>query len=419
MQAIEKRCSQQSQEDGLFGSTSVLGRPAAEPEHLDEDSEAEQHELLATVGSISTVDAAGDMEGAGILQDAAVNGSFSKKFIDMAIAYRASMPNFMPYRPEYVVQDPPFECGVNYQKLRKSFDYTVLDTSWTVWSIAFGWMCAEFGTWATTGESFFGTLTGGVVESIREVQGLSIRWHMATGAIFWGLCFIQIFLKWLRKGELAWIHRRCGQAALIFWFLVVGPTAAYLSLYCSPGPHGKQLAMAGFSFISLDTTLYASYFLWRGWLVALRRKRGADSLTLHGKAMRIGVVISMSILWQRPVQLAVICVRKLLLLMVPYLPHAVASTVFGIATHVLDHHVILSVTTVFPYAFASMFMLDGPRSIWVIKMMDLNNADCEELFGSLQPCLLENALWRCHVPFFIGLRWYVTSGWTVDPLPQA
>jgi len=235
---------------------------------------------------------------------------------------------------------------------------------------------------------------------------------MVTGAIFWGLCFVQTFLQVLRKGELAWIHRRCGQGVLILWFVSVGPTAAYLSLYCSPGP--SQVAMAGFSIISLETTLYASYFLWRGWLVALRKKRGADSLALHGKAMRVGIILSMSILWQRPVQFAVICVRKVLLVMLPYVSDAVAD----VTANVLDHHVILSLTTCFPYAFLFTCMLDGPRSIFVVKVMGLNNLEYEELFGSPYPCLPELLFWLCRVPFLVGLRWYVTSGWTADPLAQ-
>merc|ERR1712032_1156080 len=136
------------------------------------------------------------------------------------------MPNCLPYRPEYVVKDPPIKI-FRWQQLNQVEGLKLLDNSRVVWCLALGWMCAEFGTLASTGESFFGVLTGGVVESVRQVHGLSMRWHMVTGAIFWGLCFIQTFLPRLRKGELAWIHRRCGQAAVILWFVMVGPTAAY------------------------------------------------------------------------------------------------------------------------------------------------------------------------------------------------
>lgn len=171
--------------------------------------------------------------------------------------------------------------------------------------------------------------------------------------------------------------------------------------------------------VSLDTTVFASYYLWRGWLVAYRRKRGADSLALHGKAIRAGLLCTMTIINQRAAQFVVIAMRKIFLTLLIALPatwpfvHSIGNAISAI---ILDHNVILSLTTVFPYGWFFLALVDGPRSVGACKVLALAEDDFEDLFGSRSPSTVECLFWRCRVPVYLVLRAVVTSGWTADPL---
>merc|ERR1712080_789193 len=103
------------------------------------------------------------------------------------------------------------------------------------------------------------------------------------------------------------------------------------------------------SVVSLDTTVFAYYFFWRAWLVARRRANGSLIIDLHRKAMSAGTFMTFTILFQRPFQSIVIAFRKVLLLAAPAVPASwgwVQWVMEGVAVTLLDHNVVLSLTTV-------------------------------------------------------------------------
>jgi len=342
-------------------------------------------------------------------------GGQLRNLVSSIVELREGNPFLFPAKLEYVLQDPPdfpFRCG-SAVELADSLSLIMSELGF--WKVVAAFVLLQLATLAVTGDSFFGKLTGGVVESIGELQGLSIKWHMCTGSAMWALAFVQIFFSRFRKGEIAWIHRWCGRVMLFLWFLICGPTAAYLSLYCSPGPNNLQVIMSMFAVVSLDTTVFATYYFWRGWLVAVRRKRGLDSMALHGRAMRLGLTFTMLILWQRPVQFLVIVLRKMLLaatlLVYPSWAQDLESG--------LSHHAILSLTTALPFGTFFIVFLDGPRSLWATKTVLMEKGDAEEFFGSAHPSVAEILFWRTRFLIYILMRGYVTSGWTADPLLAA
>ena len=107
-------------------------------------------------------------------------------------------------------------------------------------AVAAIFIAAEINTFFSTGETLLGRMTGGVVESLREGQAAAIRWHIATATPMWTLGFCQIFLKRLRHGQWAWVHRASGRIMLLLWFFGAGPTAAYLGLFCASKPAKVQ-----------------------------------------------------------------------------------------------------------------------------------------------------------------------------------
>jgi len=286
-----------------------------------------------------------------------------------------------------------------------------------LWLPALLFAFAQFVCVAITGDGLFGNLTGGVVESLRLVRtGGPMRWHLFGGGIMWALGVMQFVLKAFRHGRWAWIHRSIGKLFLCVWAFVVGPSAAYLSLFCGVGPANAQLTMMGFSVVSLDTTMFANYFFWRAWLVARRRSAGSSSLALHGKAMGVGVFFTMTIIFQRPLQFLGILVRQTMLNVAWNLPpwcSWIRWIADALASSVLDHHVILSLTTLI-YAFPP-FLVDGPRSSAVVWALGLQKGECAELFGSDVPSRCELLFWRLRVPFYVFLRAIVTRCWTADP----
>jgi len=296
-----------------------------------------------------------------------------------------------------------------------------------LWVYAVGIALLQVLCIATTGDGFFGHLTGGVVESFHLPTGTKMTWHALSGTVMWTLAMVQICFRRLRIGPLAWVHRSSGKLMLILWFLVCGPTAAYLSLFVGVGKANAQLIMTAFTVAGLETTLFASYYFWRGLVVARHRINGAASLTLHGKSMRTGTIFTMVILYQRPLQFIVITIREVCLIAVAALPSPwgflPASWVylrqlgFSVATVAFDHNVILSVTTIFPSAMLCLFV-DGPGGQscrWLNGLlMDLSEVEEQELFGG-KPSLHETLAWRLRVPFYLILRGVVTRGFSEDP----
>ncbi|CAJ1452018.1 unnamed protein product, partial [Effrenium voratum] len=147
-------------------------------------------------------------------------------------------------------------------------------------------VAAQLAAFAWTGgeESFFGMVTGGVVESLSLDTGAIMRWHMFSASAMWALGAVQFLARRWRQGAWAPLHRGLGRLFLGLWFAVAGPSAFYLSLYSGTGPSNAQVAMTAFSVVSMETTVLAFYYFWKGWRVAVRRRLGAETWRLHKKA---------------------------------------------------------------------------------------------------------------------------------------
>lgn len=285
------------------------------------------------------------------------------------------------------------------------------------WLLPLLFVSLQLGCFAVRGDSLFGTLTDGIVESLKlAVTGRAMTWHMCGASGMWALGAAQFLLKPLRHGRLACVHRFLGRAYLALWCSVVGPTAMYLSLYVGTGPIDAQLAMTAFSVVSLDTALFAYYFFWRGWCIARNRVNGAKSFDLHRKAMSSGIVFTMTILFQRPFQSLVIGLRGLLLHIASILPASWAWAQWasqGVALTLLDHNIGLAWTTCM--FGISISLIDGPRS-WIVRLaLGLDEDGACELYGSSEPRWVEVMFWRLRVPLYLALRAIVTRAWTIDP----
>jgi len=323
---------------------------------------------------------------------------------------------YEPVAVEDLDAQAPMEKDVQEGWLEEAIGWARKPWFW-VWVFAF--LAVQSTAVLLTGDSFFGLLTGGVVESMRLDTAVPMWRHMLGGTALWSLGFFQCTGKRFRRDEKAWIHRMSGRLYLFIWSFICGPTAAYLSLFCGTGPHNAQISMTVFAMVSLDTTLLAYYYMWRAFVVVKRRARGKDSVALHGQAMQAGMGLTMSILVQRPLQFLVIVLRKLLLLFAWSLPVFFSWTkggIEGFALYVLDHHVGLSVTTA-AFGFYMLMIVDGPRSKMLCQAFPLDAAQAEELLGSSKPHFLELLFWRCRVPVYLILRALVTNAWTSDPNP--
>merc|ERR1712050_827325 len=112
-----------------------------------------------------------------------------------------------------------------------------------------------------------------------------------------------------------------------------------------------------------------------------------------------------------------IVVRNVLLYAASLLPASQAHIQWGVEAVVLtllDHNVCLSVSTAIMGWF-HVLLLDGPRS-WIVKsMLNLDEGEVEEVFGSKTPSFFEVCFWRLRIPVYLIIRAYVTECWTVDP----
>lgn len=281
------------------------------------------------------------------------------------------------------------------------------------WPIVGVFLCVQFGCWKLTGDSFFGYMTNGVVESFKLDTVSWSKVHMVSGATMWILAGFQFVGKPFRQGQLAWIHRTAGRLLISLWFFIVGPTAIYLSVRVGIGQGRNQFIMTLFTWVSLDTAFYAYYLYWRGMWIARYKVNGAASIQLHKKCMELGTAMTMTILAQRPLQFGVICFRGVLLVLAQPLP----SFVSWLIASVLDHNVILSLTTCF-FGCALLGCIDGPRSGFAQKHL-FSLEEAWELFGTAKPGTLELWCWRLRPLITLVLRGIVTQGWTVDPVSAA
>jgi len=287
-----------------------------------------------------------------------------------------------------------------------------------IWALAIVFVSATFICVILAGDTFFGLLTGGVVESLRLGTAVPMSRHMIGGSLMWGLGAFQFLGKGFRRGYLAWLHRLSGRVFLFLWCVVVGPTAAYLSTLTGVGPANAQIHGAIFCMVSLETTIMAYYFFLRAFLIARRRERGEASLVLHGQAMTLGILLTMTILAQRPIQFVLIGLRMLLLLIGSALPNSwssMKSITEGVAIHILDHHRCLSQTTWL--GGMGVLFFDGPRAKVVRLVWPLDASSARDLFGSEKACMAELLFWRLRWPVYFLLRAYVTNGFSEDPNP--
>lgn len=304
----------------------------------------------------------------------------------------------------------------------RSDTFEVLTSFAALWLYAFLFVGVELWCLCFVGESFFGILTGGTLMSLREPQGFKTLCHVLGGSAMWVLGFVQIIFRRWRKGPLAWIHRFGGKLFLFLWFGIVAPTATYLALNISVGRTKAQIMMTLAAMVTLDTTLFASYYFWRAWVVARRRLRGAESLALHGRAMRVGLLFTMIQLTQRPLQLVLILVRCSLLVAASLMPLSWLTMRWMLEEFVarcLDHHVVLAFTLILPYGILLMVLLDGPWSGIAQFLMELQPCDLEDFYGRSRPSKVELYLWRLRMPLYAVFRAFITHGWREDPLVGA
>mmetsp|Transcript_40031 Transcript_40031/g.92890 ORF Transcript_40031/g.92890 Transcript_40031/m.92890 type:complete len:384 (+) Transcript_40031:46-1197(+) len=324
--------------------------------------------------------------------------------------------------PAYYPKGWSTSNGIEKSVLTFRLGAEVMGYHWGPWLWILGFAFLQLLCWMFTGDSLFGNFTGGILESFHLRTGLPMTWHMCCGSAMWALGFVQIFCKRLRHGSLAWVHRISGRLCLLLWCFVVGPTAAYLSLYVSAGPSQAHIFMTLFALMGMDTTLFAYYYMWRALVIIRCRELGEDRLDVHGRAMRVGIGFTMLILFQRPMQFMVMAFRKTVVLLAALLPPLPASwgllqAVLGGMGLVLDHHVILSATTAFPMA-GVLLIFDGPRSRAGHWLLGIKTGEETVLFGSAEPGRGELLFWRLRLVGYLLLRAVVTRGWAEDPLAE-
>lgn len=248
------------------------------------------------------------------------------------------------------------------------------------WVPAAVFATAEVGAFLGLRKSFFVALTDGAFEAGRR-YGTVVEIHVWASVSMWAMAAVQVWGEQLRKRpETAWIHRRTGQIFLLLFFSVIFPTSLYLSALQRIDHFAPAVAA-----VLLDTAFCTMYFLFRGWRVA-RLRSTPRSLSLHGKLMQCGVMMSMSILPQRLLQF--------------YLTMQVKGH------YQMNYSLSILVTSILFVLFGHF--KDGARGgIW-LNCIGTENA--EEAFGSLRASAPERWAWR--------LRWlaYVLVYYTLRRL---
>jgi hypothetical protein len=282
-------------------------------------------------------------------------------------------------------------------------------------------ICVQVASLALSSETFFGHLTGGEVQSLRVPvangdawRAFVLRVHIGSSIVMWTLAALQIEGVTPRHGSRAWLHRAAGKCCAALWFLAAGPTAFWLSLRSGTGAASAQLASAAFSLVSMEFVFFTTYFFARALVVIRARRRGARSVALHARLVKMALFCSASILWQRPLQLLVIAGRATAWRAAAALSAADAAA--GAPPVLLDHAVVLSNTTVLTGGLLLPLCVDGPRARLFRRILGIGSrADVEEAFGSASASPLERWAWRLRTLVFLLLRFHVTGGFTRDP----
>lgn len=261
------------------------------------------------------------------------------------------------------------------------------------WMPAGIFVAAEAGAYLVVRKSFFEAITNGAFEQWPRFEAV-VELHVWASIAMWSAAAVQVLWERPRKTpQLVWIHRRTGQAMLTLFFAVVFPTSLYLTIM----QHVDWLSPF-VGAVLLDTAICTAYFLFSGWRV-VQASRTPRSLALHGRLMQCGIVMSMSILPQRLLQL--------------YLTAQMRTH------HQLNYTVSILVTAVLFVLFGHF--KEGPRGgIW---MASIGTENAEEAFGSAMPSSIERRLWRSrwivYVVVYILIReWIGTSHYDKHPGQQ-
>lgn len=213
-------------------------------------------------------------------------------------------------------------------------------------------------------KSFFVSITDNAFD-VGPRYNTVVEVHVWASIAMWLLGAVQVFGEHTRRDpETAWRHRRAGEGMLGLFFIVVFPTSLYLTML----QRIDWLAPA-VGAVLLDTAFCTFYFLFRGWRVA-RLRQTARSLALHGRLMQCGILMSMSILPQRFLQLYLTMQLK--------------------THHQLNYSISILVTSILFVLFGHFF--DGPRGgIW---MACIGAEHAEEAYGSAKASPIERWAWR-------------------------
>eukprot|EP00933_Yihiella_yeosuensis_P027516 TRINITY_DN2140_c1_g1_i1.p1 TRINITY_DN2140_c1_g1~~TRINITY_DN2140_c1_g1_i1.p1 ORF type:complete len:355 (+),score=30.64 TRINITY_DN2140_c1_g1_i1:29-1066(+) len=256
----------------------------------------------------------------------------------------------------------------------------LLRTFWTPAAIFGG---AEIVSFVWLRKSFFVAITNGAFEvGLRYASVVEV--HVWASVAMWCMGAVQVFGENLRKSAAtAWIHRLTGRLFLLLFFIIVFPTSLYLTAF----QRIDYLAPA-VGAVLLDTGFCTAYFLYRGWRVA-RLRLSQKSLTLHGRLMQCGIVMSMSILPQRLLQLYL----SIQLQNHPQVNYSASILVTSILFVLFGH------------------FKEGPRGgIWM-TCIGLENA--EEAFGSARPSMVEVWFWKLrwlmYMALYCSVRKLITS----------
>lgn len=128
--------------------------------------------------------------------------------------------------------------------------------------------------------------------------------HVCSSVLFWLLAAIQIYGKGLRLVWNGWPHRVLGYITFGIFFVGVGPTSAYLSIFLAVG-YWSALN----SIVFLEATVLSSYYMWRAFKVIRVRRRGSASVLVHARLAQAGTLLSAVIILQRGILIAVYGVR--------------------------------------------------------------------------------------------------------------
>lgn len=282
------------------------------------------------------------------------------------------------------------------------------------WVLPWTYAALELVTLFTRQTTLFGFLTGNIYGNMG--RSLLLRVHVWSAIFMWMLGGCQMSARFLRKSYPS-LHKVFGYGFLALWMLVVGPSAAILSLLVE-----GDSVLGTLSAVTLLDVTFLSYFLfYRAWRVARRREQGAHSLNLHGQLMGLGCLCTMAQLPQRAIQAALIACRATVVAPLELLHwHGTAHLlrywwsdqgIFG-ASMAMGNFFILT-------------LVDGPRTAflkrktakwWSDTMYGQSERDEMEMWDYDVGDARTRWRWRARFAAYAIARGIVTGGWTTNPI---